>query len=100
MDEQTRQALHGAVGSAVTLSKDPFDVYKYEASSWLIPGLTRHEVIRRVLRHLALVQESSSDANVALFRIEQSTKYKRLRVTFENDALTGYELSTNGKPPD
>lgn len=93
MEAEARSRLHSAMAVHETLAPTAAgtDVYVREALAICVLGAARGDVVRQVLRRMALPLEQD-DTDLAVFTITQSTRYSNLQVYFKDERVVSYKL--------
>ena len=91
---EDRNAIRKAAAASVSVSstaKFTVDVYARECSSIIVPGLTKHVCIDRVIQRMCLkLQHDTPD--MIIFGIEHSTVYTKVQVVLQAGVVSHYTL--------
>ena len=96
-DAPIRARLRAAATSCAGLSAPTkqVDVYVRESAALCAFGAQRSDVLRKVQQRMALPLLEDT-AEVAVFGIEQSTKYNQLKVYFKDEQVVSHILERDG----
>ena len=92
---EDRFALRSAMTGAATVclpQPTKIDVYERESSALVVDGLSRDEVITRVIRRMGLSLDDQSTDTEVIFPIKHSQKYRALYVQLGPRGVSGHVL--------
>ena len=92
---EDRFALRSAMTSTAMVSLPQpkvVDVYEREANALVVRGLSRDEVITRVIRRMGLSLDDQSTDDEVIFNIEHSQKHRALYIQISAHRVSGHVL--------